>query len=170
MSIVSLQVNVPVQLGILDYSDVITVSNTLVQEVDERVEYFVSDYAAFVGGAIIPDVGTKMATFAETVISNEVSSSIQIKPSSTLTSVKIQVAENANTDAINEALQSALGNLPAIQPDTVQIVLTFVLATETIETDDYTYDGKMSWTLAINYNRLVPINNNFINSVTMFGK
>jgi len=170
MSFVSLQINVPVQIGVLD-SDVITVSNTLVQEVDDSIDDFISNYAAFVAGAIIPDVGTKMATFAETVISNQVNSSIKIKPNSTITSVRIRVAENENTNTINNALQSALGNMPATQPEIVQIVLRFVLATAVIDTENYIYDGKMNWTLAINYRRRDPIS--FINNiggVSMIGK
>lgn len=159
MSVVSLQVNVPVQLGILDFSDAITISNTLVQEVDQQVDAIVSDYTAFKSGQLIPDVGTKMTTFTESIISNEVSSGVQIKPGSAITSVKIQIAENENTNAINDALQSALQKLPSIQPDIIQIVITFVLSTDTkIETDDYTYEGKMSWTLAVNYNRSVIFN------------
>lgn len=159
MSVVSLQVNVPVQLGILDFSDAITISNTLVQEVDKKVDAIVSDYTTFKSGEFIPDVGTKMTTFTESVISNEVSSGVQIKPGSAITSVKIQIAENENTNAINDALQSALQKLPSIQPDIIQIVITFVLSTDPkIETDDYTYEGKMSWTLAVNYNRSVIFN------------
>jgi hypothetical protein len=159
MSVVSLQVNVPVQLGILDFSDAITISNTLVQEVDQQVDAIVSDYTAFKSGSFIPDVGTKMTTFTESIISNEVSSGVQIKPGSAITSVKIQIAENENTNAINDALQSALQKLPSIQPDIIQIVITFVLSTDPkIETDDYTYEGKMSWTLAVNYNRSVIFN------------
>lgn len=159
MSVVSLQVNVPVQLGILDFSDAITVTNTLVQEVDKQVDAIVSDYTSFKSGEFIPDVGTKMTTFTESVISDEVSSDVQIKPGSAITSVKIQIAENENTNAINDALQSALQKLPSIQPDIIQIVITFVLSTDTkIETDDYTYEGKMSWTLAVNYNRSVIFN------------
>lgn len=42
MSFVSLQINVPVQIGVLD-SDVITVSNTLVQEVDDSIDDFISN-------------------------------------------------------------------------------------------------------------------------------
>lgn len=156
MSQVSLRVNVPVQLGVLDFSDTITVSSEIIRTADGIVQSDITDYELFKGGAIIPDVGTKMAQFAETTISNTVSSAIRIKPDSPITSVKIQVAENANTEAINEALQSALANLPAVQPNIVQIVLTFVLATEPIETEDYIYDGQLSWTLAVNY--IKPLN------------
>jgi hypothetical protein len=159
MSVVSLKVNVPVQLGILDFSEAITVTNTLVQEVDKKVDAFVSDYTSFKSGSFIPDVGTKMTTFTESVISNEVSSGVQIKPGSAITSVKIQIAENENTNAINDALQSALQKLPSVQPDIIQIVITFLLSIDQkIETDDYTYEGKMSWTLAVNYNRSVDFN------------
>lgn len=172
MSVVSLQINVPVQIGVLDSdSDVITVSNTLVRAVDHSIDDFISDYELFVAGAVIPDVGKKMTTFAETVISNQVNSSIKIKQNSTITSVRIRVAENGNTNTINNALQSALGNLPDTQPEIVQIVLTFVLATAAIDTEDYFYDGKMNWTLAINYKRRDPIS--FINNiggVSMIGK
>ena len=159
MSVVSLQVNVPVQLGILDFIDAITISNTLVQEVDHRIDAIMTDYNAFKSGDFIPDVGTKMTTFTESVISKDVSSDIRIKPGSAITSVKIQIVGNENTNAINDALQSALQKLPSVQPDIIQIVITFVLSTDTkIETDDYTYEGKMSWTLAVNYNRSVIFN------------
>jgi predicted naringenin-chalcone synthase len=154
MSGISLQINVPVQLGILDFMDIVTVSNTLVQEVDHTIETVVSDYTAFKNGEIINDMATKMTTFTESVISKEVSQDIRIKPGSVITSVKIQIYKDENSNVIIDAVKSALQNLPLFQQDIVQIVITFVLSTQTmIETDDYTYDKKMRWTLAINYKR-----------------
>lgn len=61
--------------------------------------------------------------------------------------------------------------MPATQPEIAQIVLRFVLATAVIDTENYIYDGKMNWTLAINYRRRDPIS--FINNiggVSMIGK
>lgn len=150
---VSLHVNVPVQLGIVELNDTITVSNIITPPhiFDSFRQESIFDYEAFKSGIAIANIGNIMTRFTTDDISINVSQGLVIKAGSKLTSIKIQIADNANTTLINDALSWALSNLPSEQPDVIQLVFTFVLSNAAIDTADYSYNGKMSWTLGINY-------------------
>jgi hypothetical protein len=165
--VLSLRVNIPMQLAIVESSGSITILEELLPNTSLD-KFYVSDitnYEIIKSGEIIPDIGMKMIDFTSNHITSIVMNSININPDSKVKSVVIKLVDNANSDIINLSLQNALKTLPEIQPEVIQIVLNFILSETPITTSDYSYDGPLSWTMAINYTKTSTSDNinNFTN-------
>ena len=159
MSIVSLRVNIPVLLAVEEHAGEITVLNTLVPDtdLDKNSKVVLNNYEMLTSGAIYEEIGTKMTEFASNQITDYVSRALVYKPGTNVKSVVIKIIDDANVSAINAALTSV--QLPAVQPDVVQLVFTFVLSDEPIDTPDYSYlDGKRKWTMGISLTKPAPTN------------
>ena len=154
MSVISLRVNVPVLLAVEEHSGDIIVLNTLVPDtlLDSHSNVVLNNYEMLTSGVIYETVGTQMTTFAANQITDYVSRTIVYKQGTKVKSVVIKIMDDDNISAINAALANV--QLPAVQPDVVQLVFTFVLSNEPIDTPDYSYeDGKRTWTMGINLTR-----------------
>ena len=148
----SIRVNIPMQLAIVESSGGIEILTELLQETElNKIYTEVGDYTKIKSGAIIPEIGLKIIDFTSNYITNDVLSSIKYL-SDNVKSVIIRPVDNSNMNYANESLQRALSSLPAIQPDTIQIVLNFILSETPIVTQDYYYNGPLAWTMGINYN------------------
>jgi hypothetical protein len=168
--VLSLRVNVPMQLAIVESSGSITILEELLP-ITSLDKFYVSDitnYNQIKSGEIIPDIGMKMIDFTSNHITNVVTSSIKINPDSKVKSVIIKLVDNANSDIINLSLQNALKTLPEIQPEVIQIVLNFILSDKTIRTDDYSYEGPLTWSMCVYYNTTNnnTTTNNYTNNYT----
>ena len=152
MSVISLRVLVPVLLAVEEHSGDITVLNTLVPDaiLDAHSTVVLNNYEMLTSGAIYDTVGTQMTDFATNQITNQVSASLVYKPGSAVKSVVIRIMDDDNVSAINTALAGIGAQLPTVQPDVVQLVFSFVLSDGKIDTPDYSYDGKLTWTMGIN--------------------
>ena len=149
----SIRVNIPMQLAIVESSGGIEILSELLQETElNKIYTEVGDYTKIKSGDIIPEIGLKIIDFTSNYITNDVSSKIKYNTGSNVKSVIIRPVDNSNMNYANESLQRALSSLPAIQPDTIQIVLNFILSETPIVTSDYSYNGKLNWTMGINYN------------------
>ncbi len=159
MSAVSLRVNIPVLLAVEEHAGEITVLNTLVPDtkLDAHSNVVLDNYEMLTSGAIYETVGTKMTDFASNQITDYVSRALVYKPGTKVKSVVIKIMDDDNISAINAALANV--QLPALQPDVVQLVFTFVLSNEPIYTPDYSYvDGKRTWTMGINLKKPAATN------------
>lgn len=159
MSIVSLRVNIPVLLAVEEHTGEIAVLNTLVPDaqLDAHSNIVLNNYEMLTSGAIYETVGTKMTDFASNQITDYVSRTLVYKPGTNVKSVVIKIIDDANVSAINDALANV--QLPTVQPDVVQLVFTFVLSDEPIDTPDYSYvDKKRTWTMGINLTKPAPTN------------
>ena len=156
--VLSIFVNIPLQLGIEERNDDITVKQELVpsSELDHVYEDFMSDYADFKSGSILPGIGVKMIDFTENHITTVVTNGIVYLPGSKVKSIAIRLVDNSNSDIINSALPNVLKGLPDEQPQVVQIILNFVLSDKSISTPDYYYTGPLTWTMGINYTAITP--------------
>lgn len=165
MSVVSLRVNVPVLLAVEEHSGDIIVLNTLVPDtlLDSHSNIVLDNYEMLTSGVIYETVGTQMTTFAANQITDYVSRAIVYKPGTKVKSVAIKIMDDDNISAINAALANV--KLPTVQPDVVQLVFTFVLSDEPIDTPDYSYvDGKRTWTMGINLKKPAPTNSVIVNT------
>jgi hypothetical protein len=165
MSVISLRVNVPVLLAVEEHSGDIIVLNTLVPDtlLDSHSNIVLDNYEMLTSGVIYETVGTQMTTFAANQITDYVSRAIVYKPGTKVKSVAIKIMDDDNISAINAALANV--QLPAVQPDVVQLVFTFVLSNEPIDTSDYSYvDGKRTWTMGINLKKPAATNSVIVNT------
>ena len=151
--VLSLRVNIPLQLGIVESSGSITILEELLLPVDLDKSYdkVITDYEKIKSGEIVEDIGLKMINFTSNYITSVVTRAIIFQKDSKVKSVVIRLVDNQNSELIAKSLEDVLKTLPDIQPDVIQIVFNYVLSKTSILTPDYSYDGPLSWTMAINY-------------------
>ena len=159
----SIRVNIPMPLAIVESSGGIEILTELLQETElNKIYTEVDDYTKIKSGAIIPDIGLKIIDFTSNYITNDVLSRIKYNTTGNVKSVIIRPVDNSNMNYANESLQRVLRSLPMTQPDTIQIVLNFILSETPIVTQDYSYKGPLAWTMGIKYN----LQNQFVRGET----